>query len=63
MLFEDRSLKKWSTFQEQTAPQGSHHNLCVYVVVPFYPWFNFYFLLFLGMVMYDNEINTKEDKN
>ena len=33
------------------------------VVVQFYPWFNFYFLLFLGIVMYDNEINTKEDKN
>ena len=43
--------------------EGSHHNLSVYVMVQFYPWFNFYFLLFLGMVMYDNEINTKEDKN
>ena len=32
------------------------------VVVQFYPWFNFYFLLFLGIIMYDNEINTKEDK-
>ena len=21
----------------------------------FYPWFKFYFLLFLGMVMYDND--------
>ena len=35
----------------------------VYVVVQFYPWFNFYFLLFLGMVMYDNEYKTKEKKN
>ena len=26
------------------------------VVVQFYPWFNFYFLLFLGMVMYDNDL-------
>ena len=33
------------------------------VVVQFYPWFNFYFLFFFGMVMYDNEIKTKEDKN
>ena len=37
--------------------------LCVYVVVQFYPWFNFYFLLFLGMVIYDNELKTKENKN
>ena len=35
----------------------------VYVVVQFYPWFNFYFLLFLGMVIYDNELKTKENKN
>ena len=27
----------------------------VYVVVQFYPWFKFYILLFLGIVMYDNE--------
>ena len=33
------------------------------VVVQFYFWFNFYFLLFLGMVMYDNEFKTKEKKN
>ena len=34
----------------------------VYVVVQFYPWFKFYFLLFLGMLMYDNEFKTKENK-
>ena len=34
-----------------------------YVVVQFYPWFNFYFPLFLCMVMYDNEWKTKENKN
>ena len=33
-----------------------------YVVVQFYPWFNFYFPLFLGVVMYDNEFETKESK-
>ena len=27
-----------------------------YVVVQFYPWFKFSFLLFLGMVMYDNNM-------
>ena len=35
----------------------------MYVVVQFYPWFNFYFPLFLGMVIYDNEFETKENKN
>ena len=35
----------------------------MYVVVQFYPWFNFYFLLFWGMVMYDNDLRTKETKN
>ena len=33
----------------------------VCVVVQFYPWFKFYFPLFLGMVMYDNEFETKEN--
>ena len=38
--------------------------LCIYihVVVQFHPWFKFYFLLFLGMVMYDNDFETKENK-
>ena len=38
-------------------------NYHVYVVVQFYPWFNFYFPLFLGMVMHDTEFETKENKN
>ena len=29
---------------------------CVYVVVQIYPWFKFFCLLFLGMVMYDNNM-------
>ena len=33
-----------------------------YVVVQFYPWFTFYFLSFLGIVMYGNEFETKENK-
>ena len=34
-----------------------------YVVVQFHPWFNFYFPLFIGMIMYDyNELKTKEIK-
>ena len=32
------------------------HVLEVYVVVQFYPWFKFSFVLFLGMVMYDNNM-------
>ena len=31
-------------------------------MVQFYPWFKFYLLLFLGIVMYDNEFETKENK-
>ena len=33
-----------------------------YVVVQFYPWFKFYFLLFWGIAMYDNEFETKENE-
>ena len=35
---------------------------CIYVVVQFYPWFKFSSLLFLGMVMQDNEFETKDNK-
>ena len=42
--------------------QANQLNLDAYVVVQFCPWFKFYFLLFLGMVMYDNEFQTKENK-
>ena len=28
----------------------------------FYSWFKFYFPLFLGTVMYDNELKTKKNK-
>ena len=31
-------------------------------VVQFYPWFKFHFPLFWGMVMYDNEVKTEENK-
>ena len=33
------------------------------VVVQLYPWFKLYFLLFLFMVIYDNEFETKENKS
>ena len=34
----------------------------MYVVVQFYPWFKLYFLLLWGIVMYDSEFETKENK-
>ena len=34
----------------------------IYVVVQFYPWFEFYFRLFLGVLMYENEFERKEKK-
>ena len=42
---------------------GYYFSPCVYVVVQFYPWFKISFHLLLGMVMYDNEFETKENKN
>ena len=43
--------------------QHSVEHCCdiVSVVAQFYPWFKFYFLLFLGMVMNDDEFQTKEN--
>ena len=34
----------------------------IIVVVQFYHWFKFYFSLFSGLVMYDNELKTKGNK-
>ena len=34
----------------------------MYVVVQVYRWINFYLLLVLGKVLYDNEFETKESK-
>ena len=39
------------------------HVYNTYVVVQLDPWFNFYFPLFLGMVMYENQFKTKKNKN
>ena len=42
-----------------------HFVIYNYVVVQFYPWFNFYFPLFFFMYTYnvcDNERETKENK-
>ena len=37
--------------------------MCVYVVVRFYPLVKFFFPLFWGMVMHDNQLKTKANKN
>ena len=42
--------------------RGCVNGVDVDVVVQLYPWFKFYFLLFLGKVMYDNEFESKENK-
>ena len=42
--------------------RNNNNIIVIYVVVQFYPWFKFYFPLFLGMVMYDNDFKTKGDK-
>ena len=42
--------------EPQTYFRSSLLSLRKYVVVQFYPWFKFSFLLFLGMVMYDNNM-------
>ena len=36
--------------------------MIITVVVQLCPWFKFYFPLFLGMVIYDNEFETKGKK-
>ena len=60
------SLKRHPLEVIPTPYQGSNYILLLFfapdqclvtqhVVVEFYPWFKFYFPLFLGMVMHDNE--------
>ena len=34
--------------------------ICLFICsLIFYAWFKFYFLLLLGMIMYDNELHAK----
>ena len=63
--------KSWQGKQQKTAPppissplssRSGYATGMVYVVIQFYPWFKFSFLLFLGIVMYDNEFETRENK-
>ena len=43
-------------------PKSTSFESSICVVVQFYPWFKFYFPLFSGLVMYDFEFKTKENK-
>ena len=45
--------------KEKVFQQNAAH---VHVMVRFYPWFKFYFSLFLGMVMYENELKHRKNK-
>ena len=54
LLFRASSMLNSSRRQEKMI-------YVIYVVVQFCPWFKFYYLLFLGMVMYDNEFEIKEN--
>ena len=52
-------LKELGFFSVTIWKQGSLRGVVVLVsdVAQFYPWFKFCFLLFSGIVMYDNDIN------
>ena len=53
------SLRRYFTQINKWDTVGVLH---ISVVVQFYPWFKFYFPLFWGMVIYDNEFKTKGNK-
>ena len=52
-------FKRWCCGREDNIIDKQCTHVCV--VVQFCPWFKFYFLLFLGMVIYDNEFETREN--
>ena len=56
MIFPDELVPKVTVLKRVEALH------VVSVVVQFCRWFKFYLPLFLGMVMYDNEFETKENK-
>ena len=59
-LFSTLNCSICSCYLHSLTYQGQQR-VWVYVVVQFYHWFKFYFPLFLGMVMDDNEFETKEN--
>ena len=59
----DLELRSSPLSNTMTRSSGlNHYKVNIYVVVQFYPWFKFYFPLYLGMVIYDNEFETMKNK-
>ena len=56
MAMYAKNKRKNNNYHLCRGTQLTVHNIHVYVVVQFYPWFKFSFLLFLRMVMYDNNM-------
>ena len=63
MSFLTKNVQSHVNMNEMVNNHIFVHVYNTYVVVQFDPWFNFYFPLFLGMVMYDNQFKTKKNKN
>ena len=59
MAIGRRRIKEDQIFAGEKT-DGLSRYICV--LVQLYPWFELYFPLFWGMVMYDNEFETKENK-
>ena len=52
-----------SRFTICTISSEFNFKIFIYAVVQFYPWFNFYFPLFLAMVMYDYQFKPRTKLN
>ena len=65
-LFSPFSRKSFSIVDNGLTPTvhlKTYLSVGVYVVVQFYPWFKLFFLLFLGMAIYDDVFETMENKS
>ena len=61
-LNKDTSLLRTVFFLPSLYIFSKFNPLNTGVIVQFYPWFKVHFSLFLGMVIYDNELETKGNK-
>ena len=62
VLNKDTSLLRTVFFLPSLYIFSKFNPLNTGVIVQFYPWFTVHFSLFLGMVIYDNEFETKGNK-
>ena len=62
VLNKDTSLLRAVFFLPSLYIFSKFNPLNTGVIVQFYPWFKVHFSLFLGMVIYDNEFETKGNK-